>query len=63
MSQIDVIQKAAEKYRKQMATDLDAALIKAIVEAQVEHSEQPIACARAIEALVDDHLGFGDQDD
>ena len=63
MSRIEEIQKATEKYRKQMASDLPSDLVKAVIAAQDAHSEEPVACVAAIDALVDDHLGLGNRDD
>ena len=63
MSRVDVLQKAAEKYRKQIAPDLPADLVTAIIETQIAHSEEPVACARKIDTLIEAHLGAEDQDD
>ena len=63
MSRIEDIQKAVEQYRRQLASDLPSGLVEAIIAAQDTHSEAPVACAAAIDALVDNHLGSGDRDD
>ena len=63
MSRVDDLQEAAEEYRKQVAPDLPADLVKAIIETQFAHSEEPVDCGSKIDALIEAHLGVEDQDD
>ena len=63
MSRVGDLQKAAEKYRKQVAPDLPTDLVTGIIEAQIVLSEEPVACARKIDDLIEAHLGVEDQDD
>ena len=63
MSRVVDLQKAAEKYRKQVSPDLPADLVTGIIETQISLSEEPVACARKIDALIEAHLGVEDQDD
>ena len=63
MSRVGDLQKAAEQYREQVAPDLPADLVTAIIDTQIDLSEEPVACARKIDALIEAHLGVADQDD
>ncbi len=56
MSRTKEIQKAVERYRKKMAPGLDKDLVEKIIEIQATMAEDPTACQRRIDRLLDQHL-------